>query len=101
MTGRRSIARRPREESDVEWRKEAMCRGEDPELFYTESNGSLGAIHNQEAKNVCARCPVWQACLREAFQMNDFYGVRGGMTGREREAVARQANTARKAAAVG
>ncbi len=48
----------------VDWRHGAVCRGEDPELFFPV--GRTGpAVERQiaMAKAVCGRCPVTRGCL--------------------------------------
>ena len=44
------------------WRKRAACRGIDPEVFYPVSDEDA-----EEAKAICAMCPVRQACLEHAL----------------------------------
>lgn len=40
-----------------DWRVRALCRNEDPDLFFREDDASIAA-----AKAVCARCPVVNDC---------------------------------------
>ena len=44
------------------WRKRAACQGIDPEVFYPVSDEDA-----EEAKVICAVCPVRQACLEHAW----------------------------------
>lgn len=60
-----------------DWRHRAACRGSDPELWYP-GRGSNAT----EAKAVCARCEVRAECLAEGDE--EWFGVWGGMTRRER-----------------
>ena len=48
--------------SVASWRKRAACQGIDPEVFYPVSDEDA-----EEAKAVCAECPVRQACLERAL----------------------------------
>lgn len=73
------------------WRDEAACLGEDPELFFPEKEGRPGAVRDKltdDAKTVCARCPVFFDCRENAdgSEKKDSmkYGVRAGETGNER-----------------
>lgn len=63
----------------------ALCAQADPDLFFPPA-GSDG----QEAKQVCERCPVAQACLAEAMRV-PAYGVWGGTTYTQRRELARRA----------
>ena len=67
-----------------DWAREAQCKqaGLD-ELFVR------GAAQNQ-AKRICAGCPVKTECLAEALDNQIEWGVWGGMTERERRALLRR-----------
>jgi WhiB family redox-sensing transcriptional regulator len=67
------------------WRKWAACRGIDPEVFYPDSDEEA-----EEAKVVCAMCPVREACLEHALAHREREGVWGGATERERRRIVRQ-----------
>lgn len=41
----------------------------------------------QQAKAVCARCPVIDACGAHALSVKEAYGVWGGLTEHERQAM--------------
>ncbi|WP_308297111.1 WhiB family transcriptional regulator [Streptomyces sp. UNOB3_S3] len=56
----------------------AVC-GADPDLFFEESAASVAL-----AKKMCERCPVIAACLQQALENGEQYGVFGGLTARER-----------------
>jgi WhiB family redox-sensing transcriptional regulator len=46
------------------WEQRSACRREDPNLFFPISYDSIeGALQVEEARAVCYRCPVAQACL--------------------------------------
>ena len=64
------------------WRELAACRGADLEVFFPGRGESAGS-----ARQVCAGCPVRQACLDYAISNRIAYGVWGGLTGRERRAL--------------
>jgi WhiB family transcriptional regulator, redox-sensing transcriptional regulator len=61
------------------WRQQAACRGVDLDLFYPKRGESAGP-----ARQVCAQCPVRQACLEYALSNRIASGIWGGLTERER-----------------
>ncbi|MFD6534607.1 WhiB family transcriptional regulator [Streptomyces sp. NPDC060184] len=67
----------------MDWVERGPCRAQ-PERMYAE-----GAAQN-EAKAVCAGCPVRIDCLAHALDHREEYGVWGAMTGRERRALLRR-----------
>jgi WhiB family redox-sensing transcriptional regulator len=79
----------------MDWRHRAICRDEDPELFFpTGEEHCTGrpptgpvAAQNDEAKAVCLRCPVVSDCLAWAVDEGLPFGVAGGMTADERRAL--------------
>ena len=73
--------------SATTWRKQAACRGIDAAVFYPVSEDEADAA---EAKEICAGCPVRQACLEYALAHREREGVWGGATERERRRIIRQ-----------
>ncbi len=71
------------------WRARAACRGQDPELFFPIGTSGPAQIQIAEAKAVCARCPVREACLRFALDTGQEYGIWGGLTEDERQRLRR------------
>lgn len=69
----------------VDW-TQARC-GDDPDFMHV-----AGLIEGQVAyaRRVCGTCPIRTACLQRALDMGEYRGVWGGMTGRERRALAGQ-----------
>ncbi len=61
------------------WEREAACLGVDPDLFFPERNASPA-----DAKEVCARCRVREACLEYALAQSIQHGVWGGLSAPER-----------------
>lgn len=45
------------------WRDQATCRYEDPELFFPIGTSGPALLQTEQAKAVCARCPVREQCL--------------------------------------
>ena len=69
------------------WRQLARCRGVDPEVFYPVSDDEDAA---DEAKSICALCPVRETCLEYALTAREKEGVWGGLTERERRRILRR-----------
>lgn len=67
------------------WRQHAACRGIDPDVFHPVSDEDA-----EEAKAICAICPVRQPCLEHALVNREREGVWGGLTDRERRRLIRQ-----------
>ena len=74
----------------MDWRHEAACRREDPDLFFPVGTGGPALLQIEEAKAVCRRCPVLNECLKWALQGGLEMGVCGGLTEDERRAVKRR-----------
>ncbi len=74
----------------MDWRHSALCRDEDPELFFPI--GTVGPAERQvsEAKAVCRRCSVTQDCLNWAVTTGQDSGVWGGLSEDERRLLRRQ-----------
>jgi WhiB family redox-sensing transcriptional regulator len=84
----------------MDWRNRAACRDEDPELHFPVGTSGPALLQIAEAKTVCRRCPVVSRCLSYALETNQPFGVWGGMSEGEREALKRRnARTRQRAAA--
>ena len=81
-----------------DWRHDAACRDEDPELFFPVSEMGPGARQTAAAKAVCARCPVRARCLDHAVDNGLDFGIFGGATERERRDLLRRTRAGRPAA---
>ncbi|MEV0040093.1 WhiB family transcriptional regulator [Streptomyces sp. NPDC050804] len=78
----------------MDWRHNAICREEDPELFFPVGNTGPALLQIEEAKAVCRRCPVMEQCLQWALEAGQNEGVWGGLSEDERRALKRR--TARR-----
>jgi WhiB family redox-sensing transcriptional regulator len=72
------------------WRSRAACRGEDPELFFPIGTTGPAVAQIAKAKQVCAQCPVREACLDFALSSGQRYGIWGGLTEDERRTLRRR-----------
>jgi WhiB family redox-sensing transcriptional regulator len=68
----------------MEWRKQAACRHEDPELFFPIGSGESAIRQTAAAKTVCGRCEVVSSCLSWALENGPMSGIWGGTTEEER-----------------
>lgn len=109
MTGRiRGTGIRVRIETNVGndlWRDDAACRYSDPEIFYpvsAKNSVSVQADLTEQAKRLCAGCPVIESCRSDVDAMEthlpQMYGIRAGETEKERLARRRKADRVRRAA---
>jgi WhiB family redox-sensing transcriptional regulator len=77
--------------SDVvwQWQERGTCRTADPTLFFHPQNerGLARARRDRSAKAVCAACPVRIECADYAIRAREPYGVWGGLTEEDREAI--------------
>jgi WhiB family redox-sensing transcriptional regulator len=74
-----------------DWQAAAACRGLDSEVFFHPENerGPSRRRREQNAKRVCAYCPVQRTCLAWALRTREPYGVWGGLSTEERERLIR------------
>jgi WhiB family redox-sensing transcriptional regulator len=79
----------------MDWRHQAACLNEDPELFFPVGNTGPALMQIAEAKKVCRVCPVREACLQWALDAGQDHGVWGGMSEDERRALRRRAARSR------
>ncbi|KGF15893.1 MULTISPECIES: WhiB family transcriptional regulator [Corynebacterium] len=79
----------------MDWRHNAVCREEDPELFFPVGNSGPALAQIAKAKVVCNRCPVTSQCLAWALETGQDAGVWGGMSEDERRALKRRRNRGR------
>jgi WhiB family redox-sensing transcriptional regulator len=84
-----------KEHLTMDWRHRAICRDEDPELFFPIGNSGPALLQIAEAKAVCQRCPVTSECLSWAIETGQDAGVWGGMSEDERRALKRRRARAR------
>ena len=74
----------------MDWRHHALCRDEDPELFFPIGTSGPAAVQVEEAKVVCRRCSVTEACLEWALDSGQDSGVWGGTSEDERRLLTRR-----------
>lgn len=68
----------------MDWRFEAACLEQDPELFFPIGDAGPAVDQIERAKAICRTCPVMQECLSWALESGQDFGVWGGMSEAER-----------------
>lgn len=81
----------------MDWRSNAACLTEDPELFFPIGNTGPAIAQAERAKAVCATCEVVETCLAWALDNNQDAGVWGGLAEDERRSLKRRRARARRA----
>lgn len=81
------------------WQERGACRGMDVRhFFYASNERGMKRVHREEqAKKVCASCPVIDLCREHALSA-EAYGIWGGTTEAEREELRREQGGLRRAA---
>ena len=79
------MPRIPLAQKPTDWFADAECRGADTDVFFPTSDA-----HADAAKEICARCPVREACLELALETRATDGVWGGLTAIERHRLVRR-----------
>ncbi len=68
-----------------DWVAEASCAEVDPERWYPEQ-GTGNSNASRWAIAICRMCPVRKECLDYAIEVDDRWGLWGGMNFHERQA---------------
>ncbi len=85
-----NLSRLPLVRQDVwEWQYDGACSGLDSAVFFSPDAERGAAKREREAgaKRICAGCPVIEQCREHALSVREPFGVWGGMTMDERNAV--------------
>lgn len=69
------------------WRDYAACLEVYADAFYPHKYDRASC---REAKAICANCPVDAECLEAAFEVDEPFGIWGGLTPRERDVIRRE-----------
>lgn len=80
----------PESNNPDDFRTRAICKDEDPELFFPVGNTGPALAQIAEAKRVCLRCPVTSECLAWALEKGQDAGVWGAMSEDERRQLKRK-----------
>ncbi|MBY6365744.1 WhiB family transcriptional regulator [Rhodococcoides corynebacterioides] len=83
----------PGPNADVwDWQMHGACRGVDSSVFFHPDGerGRARAQREARAKEMCRECPVLRQCRLHALAVNEPYGIWGGLSEAERDALARR-----------
>ena len=83
--------------ADYTWRRLAVCRDTDPELFFPIGTTGQALLQITRAKQVCCDCPVKDDCLDFAMETNQDTGIWGGTSEEERRQMRREATALARA----
>ncbi|MEU0275971.1 WhiB family transcriptional regulator [Streptomyces sp. NPDC006307] len=75
----------------VHWDRRALCRDQDPDIWFPEGTETDVLADTALAKEICGRCPVSGSCQIEALERREPYGVWGGLDEHERREILRRA----------
>lgn len=84
------ISRLPGPNADLwDWQLHGACRDEDTDVFFHPEGerGSARVRRETAAKAICATCPVLASCAAHALAVREPYGVWGGMSEDDRDAI--------------
>jgi WhiB family redox-sensing transcriptional regulator len=72
-----------------DWQSRGSCREADPSLFFhpESERGPARRKRDDAARAVCSGCPVLPACRAHGLKVREPYGVWGGLTEDDREAI--------------
>ena len=73
----------------MDWRHRSACLDLNPDLFFPIGTGAPAMAQAEEARRVCRRCEVREACLSWALEAGLDHGVMGGLTEAERRELRR------------
>ncbi len=75
-----------------DWQMHGSCRGVDSSVFFHPDGerGRARAQREARAKEMCRECPVLRQCRSHALAVNEPYGIWGGLSETERDALARR-----------
>jgi WhiB family redox-sensing transcriptional regulator len=74
-----------RDTPPVTYRDDRACNGQDTALFFPERSES-----DAPAKTICRRCDYTTECLEWALRTRQAFGIWGGKTPEERNAILRR-----------
>jgi WhiB family redox-sensing transcriptional regulator len=75
--------------SYASWRLSAACRQVDPELFFPVGTTGPSIEQVGQAKGICQGCEVREPCLGWALRNQIAFGIWGGTTEEDRQALRR------------
>ena len=86
--------------ADYDWRRDAICRDTDPDLFFPVGTTGNALVQIEKARQVCHECAVRVECLEFALATNQDAGIWGGTSEEERRVIRRRIAARSKTTAV-
>lgn len=83
------------------WRERAACKEADDFVFFPPGRPKETSRLWDEAKEICARCPVAELCLKSAIDNNEEWGMWGGLTADQIRRMKRRNRTPKPATPAG
>lgn len=78
---------------EARWKLDGLCNEYDADLMWPVGTTGPAEAQIQQAKAVCAQCPIAARCLEFANQNHEYYGIWGGLTEEERRELRRVTKT--------
>lgn len=81
---------------ELDWQAQAKCHDDEPELFYPKRDKTTYHFVAAQAKAICfgrdgrPQCPVLEECREDAIDRDELFGIWGGLSHRERNALVRK-----------
>ena len=80
-----------------DWRADALCAEVGGDMWFPDKNSNESVNnHVRQAKAICRQCPVAVQCLQFALDNQEYYGIWGGLTYRERRAWVKKQSASNK-----
>lgn len=74
--------------NNEEWREKANCKKIGPAIFFADNENSNESKKNDKlAKSICSKCNVRPECLNYSLNQQISFGIWGGFSSRERNAI--------------
>lgn len=72
-----------------DWQRLGSCRGANSSVFFhpDSERGNARLAREAHAKRICQSCPVLRQCRQHALEVQEPYGIWGGMGENERRAM--------------
>lgn len=85
--------------TDIAWMLDSACHGKDPAIFQPIGEGPQYQEQIEQARTICAACPVRVRCGEYALATRQSSGIWASMTERDREQELRRRSRVRQRAA--
>jgi WhiB family transcriptional regulator, redox-sensing transcriptional regulator len=80
---------------DIGWQRQGLCRSDPAKWTPDPIPGLSVEEQSKEAIKICHQCPVEEQCKEWALEKREMFGVWGGLSEGEREAIWKKRRRAR------